>query len=56
MVVGWTHGFSALERMEQVSVGLKLAIIVGLLVGLASYFITQEQAHNLLLVQPTLTG
>ncbi|MCO4847153.1 MAG: hypothetical protein KC448_04175 [Yoonia sp.] len=34
LVVGWTRGFFALERLEQFSVGLKLAIIAGLLVGL----------------------
>ncbi len=38
LIVGWTRGFSALERMEQVSVGLKLAIIAGLLFGLAVHF------------------
>ena len=31
LIVGWSKGFSALERMEQVSVGIKLAIIAGLL-------------------------
>ncbi len=38
LFVGWTHGFSALERMEQVAVGIKLAIIAGLLFGLGWYF------------------
>ncbi|QCO57355.1 hypothetical protein EOK75_16645 (plasmid) [Pseudorhodobacter turbinis] len=38
LVVGWTKGFSALERMEQISVGIKLAIIAGLLFGLAVHF------------------
>lgn len=38
LVVGWTKGFGALERMEQVSVSLKLAIIAGLLFGLAWHF------------------
>lgn len=38
LVVGWTRGFRALERMEQVSVGIKLAIIAGLLFGLAFHF------------------
>ncbi|MFT7391061.1 MAG: hypothetical protein ACI9ZH_001289 [Paracoccaceae bacterium] len=36
--VGWTRGFKALERMEHVSVTVKLAIIAGLLVGLAGFF------------------
>ncbi|MGZ9811240.1 hypothetical protein ACXN5S_12330 [Pseudoroseicyclus sp. H15] len=38
LATGWLKGFSALERMEQVAVGLKLAIIAGLLVGLAWAF------------------
>lgn len=38
LLVGWTHGFAALERMEQVSVGIKLAIIAGLIFALAVYF------------------
>jgi len=38
LIVGWSKGFSALERLEQFSVGLKLAIIAGLLVGLGVYF------------------
>ena len=38
LIVGWTKGFAALERMEQVSVGLKLAIIAGLLCGLVVHF------------------
>jgi len=37
LFVGWTQGFSALERMEQITVSLKLAIIAGLLVGLGWY-------------------
>lgn len=38
LIVGWTRGFSALERIEQISVGIKLAIIAGLLFGLAVHF------------------
>lgn len=38
LFTGLTRGFSALERMEQVSVGLKLAIIAGLVFGLAVHF------------------
>lgn len=34
LVSGWTKGFAALEQMEQLSVGLKLAVIAGLLAGL----------------------
>ncbi|KNG94612.1 hypothetical protein [Pseudaestuariivita atlantica] len=35
---GWTRGFTALEGMEKLAVTLKLAIIAGLLCGLAIYF------------------
>ena len=41
LAVGWTRGFKALERMEQVSVGIKLAIIAGLIFGLGGYFFQQ---------------
>ncbi|MFZ1467729.1 MAG: hypothetical protein WAT09_02005 [Paracoccaceae bacterium] len=34
LFVGWTRGFAALERMEVLSVSLKLAIILGLVAGL----------------------
>lgn len=51
-LVGWFRGFVALERMEQVSVGLKLAIIAGLLVGLA-WFFSGEVARNALVFVPS---
>lgn len=38
LFTGWTRGFKALERLEEYSVGLKLAIITGLLVGMGFYF------------------
>mgnify|MGYP001073159764 CR=1 FL=1 len=38
LLVGWTRGFAAMERMEQITVGIKLAIIAGLLFGLVVYF------------------
>jgi len=38
LFVGWTRGFRALEAFEHVSVAAKLAIIAGLLVGLAAFF------------------
>lgn len=38
LFIGWARGFRALERLEQIAVGLKLAIIAGLLVGLAVHF------------------
>lgn len=56
LFVGWTRGFKALERMEQVSVGIKLAIIAALLVGLASFFFRQAVDGALLASAPTITG
>ncbi|QQA41680.1 hypothetical protein [Pelagovum pacificum] len=49
LLVGWTWGFKALERMEQVSVGIKLAIIAGLLAGLAWFFAGRVSAGELTL-------
>ena len=56
LVVGWTRGFMALERMEQFSVGLKLAIIAGLLFGLAIYFGQSAQSDALQFHAPHVTG
>ncbi|WP_373007662.1 hypothetical protein [Hyphomonas sp.] len=56
LVVGWLKGFSALERMEQVSVSVKLAIILGLLVGLAIFFGKEATADKLVLLAPKATG
>ena len=56
LVVGWLKGFSALERMEQVSVSVKLAIILGLLVGLAIFFGKEASADKLVLLAPKATG
>lgn len=51
LFIGWTRGFAALERMEQVSVSLKLAIIVGLIVGLA-LFTGDHARQNQLIFNP----
>ncbi len=56
LIVGWTHGFSALERMEQVSVGLKLAIIAGLLFGLAVHFGKTVERNALAFDPAEITG
>lgn len=56
LIVGWTKGFAALERMEQVSVGLKLAIIVGLLFGLGWFFVGKAEQSELILTPATKTG
>lgn len=47
LIVGWTQGFGALERMEQVTVGVKLSIITGLLFGLGWFFAEQAGAGEL---------
>ena len=56
LAVGWTRGFGALERMEQITVSLKLAIILGLLVGLAQFFAHQAAGGELVLNPPRLGG
>jgi len=55
LLVGWTHGFRALERMEQVSVGVKLTIIAGLLFGLGWFFVGRLEADGLYLNPPQLS-
>ncbi|WP_321488945.1 hypothetical protein [uncultured Hyphomonas sp.] len=56
LAVGWLRGFSAMEKMEQVSVSLKLAIIAGLLAGLSVYFFTQAEQSELTFAAPAETG
>lgn len=56
LATGWTKGFHALERMEQVSVGIKLAIIAAMLAGLAFYFAQKLGDGGLVIDPPTLTG
>ncbi|AXX98925.1 hypothetical protein [Profundibacter amoris] len=56
LFTGWTRGFRALERLEEYSVGLKLAIIAGLLVGMGFYFTNRAVEGALLLNPPTVTG
>ncbi|MDK3017442.1 amino acid permease [Pseudodonghicola flavimaris] len=56
LIAGWARGFGALERMEQVAVSLKLAIILGLLVGLAQYVAQHAVAGDLVLNDPGLSG
>lgn len=56
LYTGLARGFSALERTEQVSVGLKLAIIAGLLWGLIVYFGERTQAGALDFTPPQVTG
>lgn len=54
--VGWVHGFRSLERMEYISVSIKLAVIAGLLVGVALYFWVQAGAGALVFNQPDVTS
>ena len=56
LVIGWSKGFSALERLEQVTVGVKLAIIAGLLGGLAWYFADTAADGGLQATAPAQTG
>jgi hypothetical protein len=56
LVVGWRRGFKALEGLEYVSVTVKLAIIVGLLVGLTAYFYSKAAGGELLENPPAQTG
>ena len=56
LVTGWTRGFHALERMEQVSVGIKLAIIAAMIAGLAWYFAARIGDGGLVFDPPTQTG
>ncbi len=56
LLVGWTRGFGALEMLEQVSVGLKLAIIAGLLAGLAWFFGEEVAQNKLVFTSPTVSG
>jgi len=56
LFTGVTRGFAALERMEQVSVGLKLAIISGLLLGLSVHFGDVTARHELQFDSPQVTG
>ena len=56
LYVGWAHGFRMLENMEYVSVSLKLAIIAGLLVGMAAFFWGKLQAGTLVFIPSQTTG
>lgn len=56
LLVGWFYGFTALERMEQFSVGLKLAIIAGLLFALTIYFGDRARQDALLINPARVSG
>jgi hypothetical protein len=54
--IGWTRGFKALEQLEYVSVTIKLAIIVGLLIGLSVFFAGKFSAGELVFNASEVTG
>ena len=56
LFVGWTRGFKSLEALEYVSVSAKLAIIAGLLVGLAIYVFGKAVDGQLIFNAAELTG
>lgn len=49
LLLGWTRGFDALERLEYPTVALKLAVIAALLVALAVHFAGTATDHALIL-------
>jgi len=56
LLIGVTKGFAALERLEQISVGIKLAIIAGLLAGLMVYFADKASSDELIFSPATVSG
>jgi len=56
LYVGWTRGFRSLENMEYLSVTTKLAIIAGLVVGLAAYVIENGSHGEFFFVEPHITA
>ncbi|MQQ07972.1 hypothetical protein GFB49_05860 [Epibacterium sp. SM1979] len=56
LLVGWTRGFGALERLEQISVGVKLSIIAGLLFALIWAFGERLNTGALVWAPPSQTG
>ncbi len=53
-IAGFSGGFRALERMEYATVALKLAIIAGLLLGLAVFFGARASAGRLIVTPARL--
>lgn len=54
--VGWVQGFKTLESMEYIAVATKLAIIMGLLLGLAVFFSGKISQDQLIMNPPAVTG
>jgi hypothetical protein len=55
-IAGWTGGFKWLESLEYASVSLKLAIISGLLIGLAGYFLDRAMNSALVMNEVNRSG
>jgi hypothetical protein len=47
-LLGWIRGFAGLERIEELTVGLKLAIIAGLLLGMLAFYLELPQGGQIL--------
>ncbi len=56
LLIGWTKGFKALERAEIISVNIKLAVIIGLLVTLSVYFTNTGAKGALILPAANIGG
>ncbi len=52
-LLGWWRGFQMLERIEEGTVGLKLAIIIGLLIGLTGFGFERMSGDGPDLIQPS---
>lgn len=56
LATGWFRGFSALERMEQIAVTTKLAVIAGLIAGMAVFFAARASYGALIVERGDLGG
>ncbi|MGV6800925.1 MAG: hypothetical protein ACWA5L_03280 [bacterium] len=56
VVTGWLRGFSALEKLEQGAVTLKLSVIAGLIAGLIYYNISAMSSGTFYSLPSKLTG
>lgn len=55
-IFGFVRGFTVLEKIEEGTVGVKLAIITGLLCGLVSFFFQRLSADDLVTSTPDAIG
>ncbi|QIE54099.1 hypothetical protein G5B40_00750 [Pikeienuella piscinae] len=54
LALGWFKGFTAMEKVEMLTVAIKLAVIAGLVAGLAVYFFDRAGAGALKFSAPHL--